>query len=300
MVLASAALAGTVVLTGCGGSSGPAAESTSTTQEQNQESSDVINPATLVLLKTISVGQAEQESGVTAEQIREYVKDPTRTPYLTALKDVTDEVAVHESARPPDEAVDPFAVEAKVALDDSNSELLESLLREKRITPERLLVLYNWYQSNMEQIKTYQSQPDREYNEKDILNYTQFSQVVIARIIERVASGEIELKNKYEEKVDPRVRDLYVEYYGSEERVLERFGGSPIGQTFMPTIKDGVLDMTLAYDVEAYTLLYGELMDYETIGPYQADPFVGANIYFEQQRQWPVDVYYFLERFPAQ
>ena len=300
VVLASAGLVGTVVLTGCGGSGGPAAEPTTSSQGQTGEVSDAISPDILQAFEAISVAQAEQESGVTSEQIREYVKNPAYTEYMQYLRsggipDIT--------LRPSPELVDPFALEVKIALDDTNLKLLESLVQEKRITPERLLELYNWYQANMEQIKIYLAQPDLLESEEEMLKYAQFSQVAIASTIEKVVSGQIEILNEYEEKVDPRVEELYLYQYGSEDEVVRwNFGNSPIGKVFMPTLSNGRLDKSLPLDVESYpySWAFSEHLSYETFGPYQANPSVGDNVSIERRREKPDDIFDFLERFPAQ
>lgn len=299
LVWVCAALASTVVLTGCGGSGGgPAAESITSSQGQSEESSGVISSETLKALGAISVAQAEQESGVTVDQIRSYVSDPSNTPYLEYLRN---EATMTDSQRPSANTEDPYAIEAKAALDDTNLKLLESLLQEKGITPERLLELYNWYQTNMEQIKAYLSQPDLLESERDMLYYAQIAQVGLASISEKVVSGKIKLQNQYDAKEDPRVEKLYVEYYGSEERVIQRFGSSPIGKTFIPTIENGNLDTNINYDVSEYNIPFGELMSYETWGPYEADASSGANVNTERERINSSEaVLVFLRRIPAQ
>lgn len=276
--------------------SGPVAEAPANPGTgSSSESISEISPEILQAFEAISVSQAEQESGVTAEQIREYVKDPANTEYMQYLRDggIPD-----INFRPSPEIDDPFALEAKIALDDTNLKLLESLLQEKRITPERLLELYNWYRDNMEQIKIYLAQPDLLENEKEMLKYAQFSQVVIASIIEKVVSGQIEILNEYEEKVDPRIEELYIYQYGSEDRIISYFSISPIGEVFMPTINNGSLDMSLSLDVESYPYCraFSEHLSYGTFGPYQAHPLVGINVPIERRLGKPDDIFNFLER----
>ena len=279
---------------------GPVAEAQANPgTESSNESISEISPEILQAFEAISVAQAEQESGVTAEQIREYVKDPANTPFLRYLKY---EAALSKNQRPSENVKDPFAIEAGAALDESNTKLLQQLLSEKKITPEILFDLYKWYRDNMEQIKIYLARPDLLGSERDMLNYAQFSQVVIARIIEMVVSGEIKLENKYDEKVDSRVKELYVEYYGSEEAVIESWGESPVGQTFIPTVENGELNMNSPYSVEKYVETFGELMSIGKIGPYQANAFQGANLYIEELKDnaGPSDIFEFLDRIPAQ
>lgn len=280
--------------------SGPIAEAPANPgTESSNESISEISPEILQAFEAISVSQAEQESGVTAEQIREYVKDPANTPFLKYLKY---EAALSKNQRPSENVKDPFAIEAWAALDESNTRLLQQLLSEKKITPEILFDLYKWYRDNMEQIKIYLARPDLLGSERDMLNYAQFSQVVIARIIEMVVSGEIKLENKYDEKVDSRVKELCVEYYGSEEAVIERWGESPVGQTFIPTVENGELNMNSPYSVYQYVETFGELMSIGKIGPYQAKALQGANLYIEELKDntGPSDVFKFLDRIPEQ